>query len=342
MKALRIHGIHDLRLGEEPVPQPKDGEALLRVTAVGVCGSDVHWFTEGGIGGTYLEEPLILGHEFCAVVESGPLKGKRVTVEPAIPCGECEFCREGKPNVCQNIRFAGTLGVDGALREYITYPQENLFPLPDSIGDAEGTLLETLGIGLHALLLGHLQPGMDVGVYGAGPVGLVTLLSAKAAGANRIFVTDILPSRLEFAKKMGATDVFLADGSEASQILKATHQRGVDVSFEAAGVDEAVETAMETAKPGGRAVIIGIPAEDRTTFKASTARRKGLTILICRRMKFTYPRAIALVESGKINIKPLVTHVFPFEESEKAFYVAEAREGIKVVIQIHDSQQPQG
>jgi L-iditol 2-dehydrogenase len=112
--------------------------------------------------------------------------------------------------VCQNIRFAGTLGVDGALREYITYPQENLFPLPDSIGDAEGTLLETLGIGLHALLLGHLQPGMDVGVYGAGPVGLVTLLSAKAAGANRIFVTDILPSRLEFAKKMGATDVFFS------------------------------------------------------------------------------------------------------------------------------------
>jgi len=338
MKALRIHGIHDLRIAEESLPQPQTGEALLRVTAVGVCGSDVHWFSEGGIGGAFLEEPLILGHEFCAVVESGHLKGQRVTVEPAIPCGHCEFCLTGKPNVCQNIRFAGTLGVDGALREYVTYPEDNLFPIPDSISDADGTLLETLGIGLHALSLGHLQPGMDVGIYGAGAVGLVTLLSAKAAGANRIFVTDILPSRLAFAKSMGATDVFMADGTESAKILKATQQRGVDVSYEAAGENEAVETAVETAKPGGRAVIIGIPAEDRTSFKASSSRRKGLTILICRRMKFTYPRAIALVQSGIINLHSMVTHILPLEDAEKAFRIAESREGIKVIIQVSESE----
>lgn len=334
MKALRIHGIHDLRLAEEPIPEAKDGEALLRVTAVGVCGSDVHWFSEGGIGSDKLKEPLILGHEFAAVVESGPLKGKRVAVEPAIPCGECEFCLEGNPNVCQHIRFAGTVGVDGALREYMTWPQENLFPIPDSMSDAEGTLLETLGIGIHAVGLGHVRPGMTVGVYGSGPVGLVTMQMAKAAGASRIFVTDKLSSRLEMARELGATDVFLADGNEAAQIWNATGKRGVDVAFEAAGFEEAVDTAIETAKPAGRAVLIGIPVEDRTTFRASSSRRKGLTIMICRRMKLTYPRAIRLVEAGQIDLRSMVSHEMPLSDYEKAFETAERRDGIKTVIKL--------
>ncbi len=337
MKTLRIHGIHDLRISEEPIPQPAANEALLRITAIGICGSDVHWYSEGGIGGTYLKEPLVLGHEFCAVVESGPLKGKRVTVDPAIPCGECESCLEGKPNVCQSIRFAGTLGVDGAYREYMTWPQKNLIPLPASISDGEGTLLETLGVGMHALSLGHVLPGMTVGIYGSGPIGLVTLQVAKAAGASRIFVTDKLAQRLEFANELGATDVILADGHEHTQILKATHNRGVDVTFEAAGMNEAVETAVETAKPGGRVVIIGITADDRTTFKASSARKKGLTIMICRRMKLTYPRAITMVEKGQINLRSLITHTLPLGEYNKAFDIAEKRQGMKIVLEASKS-----
>jgi L-iditol 2-dehydrogenase len=323
-----------MRMAEETMPEVKTGEALLRVTAVGVCGSDVHWFSEGGIGGAKLSAPLILGHEFAAVVESGSLKGKRVAVEPAIPCGKCEFCLEGNPNVCQQIRFAGTDGVDGALREYMSWPDENLFPLPNSISDAEGTLLETLGIGIHAVGLGHVRPGMVVGIYGSGPVGLVTLQMAKAAGASRIFVTDKLSSRLELARELGATDIFLADGKEAQQIWNATGKRGVDVAFEAAGFDEAVDTAIETAKPAGRAVLIGIPVEDRTTFRASSSRRKGLTIMICRRMKLTYPRAIRLVESGQIDLRSMVSHEMPFRDFQKAFETAERRDGVKVVIKV--------
>ncbi len=334
MKALRIHGIHDLRLAEEETPQPAPGEALIRVTAVGICGSDVHWFSEGGIGGAVLTEPLILGHEFSAVVESGALRGKRVTVDPAIPCGKCEFCLEGNPNVCQDIRFAGTAGVDGALREYMTWPEENLFPIPDVISDGESTLLETLGIGIHAVGLGHVRPGATVGIYGCGPVGLVTLQMAKAAGASRIFVTDKLSGRLELARELGATDAFLADGSEATPILKATGNRGVDVAFEAAGFNEAVDTAIETAKPAGRAVIIGIPVEDRTSFRASSSRRKGLTIMICRRMKLTYPRAIALVKNGQVDLRSMLSHTFPLKEYQKAFETAERREGMKVVLKV--------
>lgn len=337
MKTLRIHGIHDLRISEEPIPQPSPSESLLRVTAIGICGSDVHWYSEGGIGGTYLQEPLVLGHEFCAVVESGPLKGKRVTVDPAIPCGVCEFCLEGKPNVCQSIRFAGTLGMDGAYREYMTWPQNNLIPLPDSISDGEGTLLETLGVGMHALGLGHVLPGMTVGIYGSGPIGLVTLQMAKAAGASRIFVTDKLSQRLEFARDLGATDVFLADGQEHKHILAATNKRGVDVAFEAAGVNEAVESAVETAKPGGRVVIIGIPADDRTSFKASSSRKKGLSIMICRRMKFTYPRAIRLVTNGQVNLRSMITHVLPLTEYNKAFDLAEKRQGMKIILEANKS-----
>ncbi|MEI7988790.1 MAG: zinc-binding dehydrogenase [Chloroflexota bacterium] len=336
MKALRIHGIHDLRLSDEAVPQPKEGEVLLRVTAVGICGSDVHWFSEGGIGGAFLPkgDSLILGHEFCAVIESGPRKGERVTVDPAIPCGKCEFCLEGKQNVCPNMRFAGTLGVDGSLREYMAWPEEGLFTLPDSISDADGTLLETLGIGVHAVRLGHVQPGMSVGIFGCGPVGLVTLQTARAAGASRIFATDKISSRLEMAKELGATDIFLADGNEAKQILKATNNRGVDVSFEAAGMNDAVETAIETAKPGGRTVLIGIPADDRTSFKASTARRKGLTIMIDRRMVNTYPAATTLVTHGQVDIHSLVTHTYPLTQFQKAFEIAERREGVKVILKV--------
>lgn len=307
----------------------------MRVTAVGLCGSDVHWFAEGGIGDARLARPLVLGHEFAGVIESGERRGERVAVDPAVPCGACEFCQEGNPNLCAALRFAGHGTEDGALREFMAWPTHCLHPLPDSLTDADGAVLEPLGVAIHAVDLGHIRPGMTVGVFGCGPIGLLVLQVSRAAGATRLLATDKLAHRLEAARSLGATAVFqAADGQEAADVVGATaHRRGVDVAFEAAGENQAVEAAIEAARPGGRVVLVGIPVDDRTAFTASTARRKGLTIKLSRRMKHVYPRAIRLVESGMVDVRPLATHRFPLEEIDQAFSVAERREGLKVIVE---------
>lgn len=335
MRVLRLHGAGDLRLHTEPDPVPGPGEALLRVTAVGLCGSDLHWFVEAGIGDAQLARPLVLGHEFAGVIENGERRGERVAVDPAVPCGACQFCLEGNPNLCAALRFAGYETEDGALREYVAWPTRCLYSLPDSLTDADGVMLEPLGVAIHAVDLGHLKTGMTVGVFGCGPIGLLVLQVARAAGATRLIATDKLPHRLEAARSFGATAVFQAtDGQESAEVLAATNGRGVDVSFEVAGENEAVETAIAAAKPGGRVILVGIPAEDRTAFTASLARRKGLTIKLSRRMKRVYPRAIRLVESGMVDVRSLVSHRFPLEEFDRAFSIAHRREGFKVVIEL--------
>jgi L-iditol 2-dehydrogenase len=334
MKVLRLYDVRDLRLRDEPEPVPGPGEVLLRVTAVGLCGSDLHWLSEAGIGDARLQEPLVLGHEFAGVIESGERYGQRVAVDPAVPCGACEFCLEGNPNLCAVLRFAGHGTEDGALREYMAWPTHCLHPLPDSLTDADGVMLEPLGVAIHAVDLGHLKTGMTVGVFGCGPIGLLVLQVARVAGATHVIVTDKLPHRLEAARSLGATAVFqAAGGRESVEVLAATDGKGVDVAFEAAGENEAVETAIAAARPGARVVLIGIPADDRTTFTASLARRKGLTIKLTRRMKPVYPRAIRLVESSMVDVCSLVTHRFPLEEFDKAFSIAQGREGLKVIIE---------
>jgi len=328
MKVVRLHGVGDLRLHDEPMPQPGPGESLVRVTAVGLCGSDLHWFSEAGIGDVRLARPLVLGHEFAGVTEDG----RRVAVDPAIACGQCEFCQQGHPNLCEALHFAGQGTDDGALCEYVAWPTHCLFPLPDSLTDADGVMLEPLGVALFSVELGHVGPGMTVGVFGCGPIGLLTLQVARAAGATHLFATDTLPHRRQIAQALGA-QAFAADGHEAEAILSATRGRGVDVALEAAGVNEAMEAAITSVRRGGRVVLIGIPADDRISFNASIARRKGLTIKMVRRMKHTYPRAIQLVERGLVDVRSLVTHRFPLEQAPQAFSIASKRQGLKVIIE---------
>jgi L-iditol 2-dehydrogenase len=288
------------------------------VRAVGICGSDLHWFDEAGIGDARLQKPLVLGHEFAGVIASGPQAGRRVAVDPAVPCRTCEFCQQGNPNLCEHIRFAGHGSVDGALQEYLSWPEECLFPLPEALSDADGVMLEPLGVALHSVDLAHLRTGMSVGIFGCGPIGLLMVQLARLAGAAEVLVTEPLPHRLEAALRLGAHPW-------------KTGQR-VDVAFEAAGDNEAVETAIEAVKPGGRVILGGIPAGDVTSFTASVARRKGLTIKLVRRMKFTYPRAIRLVESGQVDVRSLVSASFPLEQSQGAFAAASRREGLKILI----------
>lgn len=331
MKSIRLHAASNLQIHDEPIPIASEGDRLVRVKAVGVCGSDLHWFSEGEIGDAKLEHPLILGHEFAGITEDG----RRVAVDPAIPCGHCEFCERGHPNLCAHLIFAGQGTDDGALREWVAWSEKSLVPIPDSISDADGAMLEPLGVAIHTVDLAKLKAGMTVGVFGCGPIGLLIIQMAKLSGAAMILATDKLAHRVEAAKGFGASQAFLAgDDSRLSQIRAATNGRGVDVAFDAAGVQEAIDDAVAAVRPGGKVILAGIPVDDRTSFSASVARRKGLTIKLVRRMKHTYPRAIELVSKGLVDVRSLVTHHFPLAEAREAFAVAERREGLKIIIEV--------
>ena len=333
-QVVRLHGVGDLRLHDEPLPEPGAGDVLVRVTAVGICGSDLHWLSQAGIGNERLSRPLVLCHEFAGMIDSGERRGQRVAVDPSVPCGACELCRKGHPNLCTTQHFAGQGSEDGALREYLAWPSRCLHPLPDSLSDADGAMLEPLGVAIHAVDLGHLRTGMTVAVFGSGPIGLLILRLVRTMGAARLIATDTLPHRLEAARLLAKAELFQADGGrEAGEIVAATGGRGVDVAFETAGDNDAVEAAVASLKPGGCLVLVGIPADDRTAFSASIARRKGLTIKLSRRMKHAYPRAIHLVETGEVDVRSLVTHRFPLAQFDRAFDVACRREGLKVIVE---------
>jgi len=331
MKSIRLHGSGDLQIHEEPVPLAGGGQKLVRVKSVGVCGSDLHWFSGGEIGDAKLERPLVLGHECAGEL----LDGQRVAIDPAISCGHCEFCQHGHPNLCSSIIFAGYGTQDGSLREYVEWNEKCLFPLPDSLTFEDGAMLEPLGVAIHAVDLAHLKTGMTVGVFGCGPIGLLIIQMAKLAGAANIIATDKLPHRVEAAKALGADHAFLAgDNSEVDEIRAATKGRGVDVAFEAAGVQETVDVSVAAVLNGGKVMLVGIPDDERISFSASATRRKGLTIKLVRRMKYTYPRAIELVSKGLVDVRSIVTHRFSLEQAEEAFRVAERREGLKIIIEV--------
>ena len=329
MRSIRLYAPGDVRMGDEPAPGMAAGQSLVRVTDVGLCGSDLHWFTEGGIGDARVTRPVVPGHEIAGVVEEGPLAGTPVAVDPAIPCGTCPSCLRGNRNLCPQIGFAGHGTIDGGLRELMAWPTHLLHPLPPALGTTDGAVLEPLGVAIHALDLGHLRPACGIAVLGCGPIGLLILDAALASGATAVLAVDPLPHRREEALRRGAT---LALAPE--KVAARSWGEEVDVAFEAAGDDDAVAQAMELVRPGGRVVLGGIPSDDRTSFPASLARRKGLTLALVRRMKDgVYERGMRLVETGRVDLTSLVTARFPLEQADEAFRVAASRSGLKVVIQ---------
>jgi L-iditol 2-dehydrogenase len=349
MQVARLHGVGDIRVGDEAVPEPGPGEELVRVAAVGICGSDLHWWDQGGIGDAQLAQPLVLGHEGAGVIADGPRRGQRVAIDPAIPCGVCRPCRDGYRNLCPRIRFAGHGGTDGAMREFMSWPAELLYPLPDELSDSDGAVLEPLGVALHSYDLGHLRLGGTAAVIGCGPIGLLLIQLLRAAGAQSVVAADPLPHRREAAARSGADRVAdpgrLAgpgrdDGPgtgsgvphEAPGVRELTGD-GVDVAFEIAGASDAVGLAMDATRPGGRVVLAGIPDDDLTTFRASVARRKGLTIAMVRRMNEVYPRAISMAARRQVDLGPVVSHHFPLTDVAGAFGVAARRAGLKVIVE---------
>ena len=329
MRAARLHAAGDLRVGEEPAPGAEAGMSLVRVTAVGICGSDLHWWDEGAIGDATLTHPLVLGHEGAGVIEAGPRRGERVAIDPAIACGTCRACRDGYANLCYRIRFAGHGETDGMMRELMTWPAELLHPLPDGIPDADGALLEPLGVAVHSVDLGHLPFAGTASVTGCGPIGLLLIQLLKAAGASSVLAIEPLAHRREAAARYGADLVAEPDSVDLRELAGA----GVDVAFEAAGTDEGVRLTVESARPGGRVVLAGIPGDDAIRFRASVARRKGLTIAMVRRMNHVYPRAISLAARGVVDLGSLVSRRAGLGSAAGAFGEAARRTGLKVIIE---------
>ena len=324
MKAARLFGPGDVRMVDEPAPAPGAGECLVRVTAVGICGSDLHWFGEGRIGGSVLSRPLVLGHEVAGVAESGPLEGQAVAVDPAVPCGHCERCREGYYNLCPQGRFAGHGGTDGGLCQYMAWPVAELKPVPDNFSPATVALLEPLGVALHALDLGWERFAASVAVVGCGPIGLMLVELAKAAGASRVVAVEPLEHRRAAALRAGADEV--VGPEEAGRLPE------VDLSFEVAGNDAAVAAAVSLVRPGGRLVLVGIPDDDRTVLPAAEVRRKGLTIKLTRRMNEAYPRAIDVARRNVVELEWLVSATFELSRTREALASAARRDGLKVMV----------
>lgn len=333
MKAARLHATGDLRVADEPVPEPGPGMSLVQVTAVGICGSDLHWWDEAGIGDARLERPLVLGHEGAGIIADGPRRGERVAIDPAIPCERCRQCRDGYRNLCPRVRFAGHGRQDGAMREFLPWPGERLHPLPDKLTDADGAMLEPFGVAIHALDLGHLRVGGAAAVIGCGPIGLLLIQLVRLAGASEVVAVDPLPHRREAAARLGAGATAAPAEVSGPDALRSLAGADIDTAFEIAGTDGAVRLAMEAVRPGGRVVLGGIPADDRTTFPASAARRKGLTIAMVRRMNEVYPRAIGLAERGSVELTTLVTHRLPLTRAGEAFSLAARRTGLKVLVE---------
>jgi len=333
MRVVRLHASRDLRTSTEPEPIASPGTTLVRVTDVGICGSDLHWFTEGGIGDSRLSRPVVPGHEIGGVVHEGPLAGTPVAVDPAIPCGTCPSCVRGHGNLCPGVRFAGHGTIDGGLQELMAWPTALVHPLPVGLSPTDGAVLEPLGVAIHALDLGHLRPASSIAVLGCGPIGLLLIQAALASGATSVLAVEPLQHRRDEARRRGA-DVALSPAELRDQLAGGRSEIEVDVAFEFAGNDDAVQQAMEVVRPGGRVVLGGIPDDDRTSFPASLGRRKGLSLALVRRMKEgVYERGIRLVRSGRVDVAGLVTDRFPLERAADAFESAVSRHGLKVVIQ---------
>ncbi len=339
MKRAVLEAPGRFEIEDVPAPSPGDGEALVRVRAVGVCGSDLHMFREGAIGGITIEDaggPFVPGHECVGVVEEvGPgadesLLDRRVFVEPAINCTRCRWCLAGKPNVCPYHTFLGLPPQDGCLSEYMVHPARLCEPLPGEIEDEAAVLLEPLAIAVYSLQRVGISGGASAAVLGVGPIGLTHVMLLARSGLAPLIATDPLDYRLEMARQLGATHTFNPTGDDVAAAVKdLTGGHGADFVFECAGQDQTFHQMIEIAAPSGRVGVVGIPAEDRLTFRHSTARRKGLDVLMIRRANRTFARALRRALHEKLPLGRLASHRWPLEKVQQAYETAAGyRDGV--------------
>ena len=349
MMAARLYGPADLRIDRIPVPHaPRAGEVIIKVEAVGICGSDLHAYRDARIGDTVVAEPLVIGHEFSGIVEAigsgaldglgNPLRaGMRVAVDPAQPCFRCFMCERGHPNLCRRLHFCGVFPDPGSLAEYVRMPARGCFPLADELDAEEGALLEPLGVALHAVDLVNAKLGECVVIHGAGAIGLLILQLIRRSGVDRVYVIDQFPWRLTLAQQLGAFRTINFREENPVEILqRETCGHGAGICIEAAWCDHSVNEEVAMAAPAGRVVLVGISSQNQIQFNHASARRKGLTIQMSRRMKHVYPRCMRLAQHHHVELKGLVSHRFPLDKTVDAFQmnVAYADQVNKVVIHI--------
>ena len=340
-----MHGTDKMIIKEIDVPEIKKDQVLVQLEYVGICGSDVHYYHSGRCGSyeVDLNEDFMLGHE-CAgtVVEIGEdvtslQVGDRVALEPGITCGTCEFCKAGKYNLCPDVVFLATPPVQGCYEEYIAFPENMCFKLPDNVSTKEGALIEPLSVGFHAANQGNVQVGDTVVILGGGCIGLVTLLSCKAHGAGKIILADIVDARLEKAKELGATHVINSKEVDVKEeIARLTEGRGVDIVFETAGSPVTIAQTPFLVCKGGTIVLVGISAQEEINYNFAQIMDKEATIKSVFRYRNIYPKAIAAVASGAIDVNNIVTHEFDLEHIQEAFEEAvnNKTDLVKAVIKI--------
>lgn len=348
MKAIALTGLGRLEIIDRPVPSLQSShDVLLEIKRIGVCGSDLHYFLDGRIAHRTVEFPFVLGHECSAVVrEVGSAvtrvePGDEVAVDPAISCHTCDQCLAGREHTCRRLRFLGCPGeLEGCLSEFLVMPEACLYATNGALTLDEAVLCEPLSIGLYACRLADLAPGGAklspvVGILGAGPIGLSVLLASRALGAATVVMTDPVAERVAFARQMGASWTGNPDQASTMGDILQSHPGGLDVVFECAGRQEALDQAVALLKPGGTLAVIGIPREERVSFAIDHLRRKEITLVNVRRQNQCVEPALQLVASGQVRLAPLLSHRFPAEQAQAAFEcVAGYREGvIKAVIE---------
>lgn len=328
MRAMKLTGIRQMEMMDVPDVQiVNDDDVLIKMKTVGVCGSDVHYYETGRIGSQVVDYPFSVGHECSGVVESvgSSVKnikpGERIAIEPAMPCWECDQCRAQRPHTCRNLRFLGCPGqAEGCLSEYIVMPEPSCFKVTDKTTLDEAAISEPLAIGVYAVKLSIPMQGAKVGILGAGAIGLSVLLPSKAQGAEKIYVTDKIDSRLELARTAGAAWGGNPDKEDVVKKVKELEPGDLDVVFECCGEQEALDQAIEMLRPGGKLLLIGIPpTAERVTFLIDKLRHKEICIQNVRRQNHCVQLALDMMDSGDFDVGVMVTHRFPFERSKEAF-----------------------
>jgi L-iditol 2-dehydrogenase len=319
------------QLVEREIGELAPGEVRVRVNAVGICGSDVHSYAEGAIGDTECVYPMVLGHEPAgSVVATGPgvtgwSPGDRAALEPALYCYHCEFCRSGRHNICANIRFLSTPRHAGFFREFVDLPAANLLPIPRDMSMRTATLVEPLAVALHSIQFAAIGVGETAAVFGAGPIGLLTVAGLRASGASRIWVVEPVGRRRELARLMGAAEAIDPNETDATrEILAATGNRGVDCALDCAAKENTINWAIRCARNGGRVVLTGIHSGTMIPFEVSPMRRKELAIFNVRRSNHEPEAALELLKTHPDWFAPLVTHARPLESVAEAFRICEA------------------
>ena len=327
MRTAELTAPKTFRMADMPIEDPGPGEVQIRVGAVGICGSDLHAYSEGAVGSTPNVYPMVLGHEPAGTIVktglgvTGLAAGDHGALEPALYCYHCEFCNSGHYNVCANLRFLSSPHHPGFFRELVNLPVTNFLPVPSDISLDQATLIEPLAVALHSLRLASIGPSETVAVIGAGPIGLLTIAALRAAKAKQIWAVEPLAHRRELAKRIGA-DAALEPAEAVKEILSSTGRRGVDCAIDCAAGDQTTGQAIELARNAGRVAITGIHSTPSVTMDGSTMRRKELTIFNVRRSNHESEAALELLQAHGDWFSPLLTHVREIDKIDEAFSIA--------------------